>query len=336
MNTAATELPRRALGRAGPRVTVVGYGAWGIGGGMWGAPDDTTSLRALELAIASGVNLIDTALAYGPHHSERLVGRAVRRAGEQVLVATKVPPKNLRWPAGPGVSAQDAFPAAHVRQCVERSLTNLGTDAIDLLQFHVWRDEWLHQGDWQEVILSLRDEGKIRSFGVSANDHEPGGALAAASSGLIDTVQVIYNIFEQAPRDDLLPACAKAGTGVIARVPFDEGALTGRLSTAEFPPGDFRSSYFGGGRMRQVHERVAAIAADLGIGLEDLADLALRFAFSHPAVACVIAGMRSPENVARNVASAARGVLEPAQLELLARHRWDKNFYAPPDEGADG
>lgn len=327
------DLPRRPLGRTGVEVSVLGFGAWGIGGGVWGPADEAESLRALRLAIDSGVNFIDTALAYGPHQSERLVGLAVRASRDPVYVATKAPPKNLQWPARSGTQVSDAFPAEHVRHCVERSLRNLGTETIDLFQLHVWRDEWLHEGDWQETIAELRQEGKIRHFGISTNDHEPGNAVAIAGSGVVDAVQVIYNVFEQAPEDELLPVCQRGNVGVIARVPFDEGGLTGQLSsTTEFPPGDFRASYFAGDRRGLVRERVDAIMVDLGVSEADMADLALRFVLSHPAVSTTIAGMRSTRNVERNLMSASRPPLAPGQLEALARHRWAKNFYAPPSE----
>lgn len=333
----AAEPHRRRLGRTGLEVSEVGYGAWGIGGAVWGDSDDAASLRALELAIERGINFIDTALAYGPHHSERLIGQVVGRRSETVHVATKVPPKNLRWPARADVPLEEVFPGDHIRHCVERSLRNLDTEAIDLLQLHAWRDEWLGAGDWQETVEALRDEGKIRFFGVSANDHEPGNAVAAAESGAIDTIQVIYNVFEQAPQDALLPACAANDVGVIARVPFDEGALTGRITPATtFPPGDFRGQYFQGDRKREVHDRVRAIAADLGADVEDMAEIALRYVLSHPAVSTAIAGMRSERNVERNVRAADGRGLAPERVAALKAHRWDKDFYAFSEEPAGG
>ena len=254
----------RKLGRTGLEVSELGYGAWGISKVSWIGADDDESLRALHDAIEHGVNFIDTALGYGNGHSEMLVGRAVREAEGRVLVATKIPPKNSQWPARAGVPAQEAYPADWVEQCTERSLANLGLETIDVQQFHVWSDEWVGQGDWAEAIERLRAEGKIRYFGVSINDHQAANAVELVGSGLVDTVQVIYNIFDQSPADQLFAAVQAANVGVIVRVPFDEGGLTGKVTPeTEFPTEDFRNNYFAGDRKEQVWERVQAIAKDL-------------------------------------------------------------------------
>jgi aryl-alcohol dehydrogenase-like predicted oxidoreductase len=219
----------RTLGRTGLQVSEIGYGAWGIGGTGWLGARDDESLRALHRAIDLGVSFIDTALGYGDGHSEQLVGSVVRERPETIVVATKIPPANRRWPMPAGVDPDEAFPASHVRACTEESLRNLGVEAIDVQQFHVWSDEWVGRGSGQQAIEELKSEGKIRHFGVSINDHEPHNALALVESGIVDTVQVIYNVFDQSPEDELLPACVEHDVGVIARVPFDEGALTGRV-----------------------------------------------------------------------------------------------------------
>jgi len=319
----------RRLGRTGLEVSEVGYGAWGIGGSGWLGAQDDESLRALELALDSGINLIDTALGYGDGHSEELVGQAVRSRSETVYVATKIPPKNGLWPARAGTHADEAFPADHVRACTEQSLRNLGLEAIDVQQFHVWDDAWVDQGDWREAIEDLRREGKIRFFGVSINDHEPANALGLIRAGLADTVQVIYNAFDQSPEDELFPACREHDVGVLARVPLDEGGLTGRITPdTEFPEGDFRARYFRDDRKREVHERAQAIADDLGVGEDGLAELALRYILSAPEVSSVIPGMRSVRNVERNVAVADGRGLDPGQVERLKAHRWVRNFYA--------
>ena len=319
----------RRLGRTGLEVSEVGYGAWGIGGSGWLGAQDDESLRALELALDSGINLIDTALGYGDGHSEQLVGQAVRSRSETVYVATKIPPKNRLWPARAGTHADEAFPADHVRACTEQSLRNLGLEAIDVQQFHVWDDAWVDQGDWREAIEDLRREGKIRFFGVSINDHEPANALGLIRAGLADTVQVIYNAFDQSPEDELFPACREHDVGVLARVPLDEGGLTGRITPdTEFPEGDFRARYFRDDRKREVHERAQAIADDLGVGEDGLAELALRYILSAPEVSSVIPGMRSVRNVERNVAVADGRGLDPGQVERLKAHRWVRNFYA--------
>ena len=309
-------------------VSEVGYGAWGIGGSKWLGAEDDESLRALHRAIDEGVNFIDTALGYGQGHSEQLVGRVVRERSERVYVATKIPPKNGVWPAPAGIDPEEAFPAGHVVACVEQSLRNTGLDALDLEQFHVWSDEWVGRGSWLEAIERLKSEGKIRAFGVSINDHQPASALELVRSGAADAVQVIYNVFDQSPEDELLPACAEHGVGVLARVPLDEGALTGRIMPdSTFPEGDFRWDYFGAGRLEEVDEHVRAILEDLSIEREQLAETALRYILSHPAVSTVIPGMRSVRNVERNVALGDGQGLPAETVEKLHRHRWERNFY---------
>jgi aryl-alcohol dehydrogenase-like predicted oxidoreductase len=322
----------RSLGRTGLSVSALGYGAWGIGKAMWVGADDRESMRSLRRAIELGVNFIDTALVYGDGHSEELVGRAVREAGTTVHVASKIPPKNYQWPAREGVAAGDAYPADWVVECTERSLVNLGVGTIDVQQFHVWSDEWVGQGDWAGAVERLRSDGKIRYFGVSINDHQPGNALALVRSGLVDTVQVIYNVFDQSPEDSLFPAVQDAGVGVIVRVPLDEGGLTGRIRPGTgLPDGDWRNSYFGGDRKQQVWDRLQAIADELGVPVEHVPEIALRYCLSHPAVSTVIPGMRSLRNVDANVAAAGLGPLSTWELESLRRHRWVRNFYQTPE-----
>jgi aryl-alcohol dehydrogenase-like predicted oxidoreductase len=318
----------RPLGRNGLEVSVLGYGAWGIGQSMWIGAEDEQSLRALASAFEQGVDFVDTAYGYGDGHSEELVGKAVRAAGGEIKIATKIPPKNEQWPAHAGVHAEEAFPAEHIIRCTERSLQKLGVETIDVQQFHVWSDEWVEQGTWREAIEQLKADGKIRLFGVSINDHQPDNAIELVRSGAVDSVQVIYNILDQAPADRLFEATQEAGVGVIARVPFDEGGLTGRIGPdTQFPEGDWRERYFAGERKREVWEHVQAIAADLDVAIDELAEIALRFCLSHPAVTTVIPGMRSLESVNANVAAAQRGPLEREQLETLARHRWQRDFY---------
>ena len=320
-----------SLGKTGLQVSKLGYGAWGIGKTMWLGADDDESLRSLRRAIDQGVNFIDTALGYGDGHSEKLVGKVVREAGGVVHVSSKVPPKNLKWPAPQGVPAGEAFPADWVVECTERSLANLGLETIDVQQFHVWSDEWVGQGDWMDAIERLRSQGKIRYFGVSINDHQPASALALVNSGVVDSVQVIYNIFDQSPEDELFPAVEAEKVGVIVRVPFDEGSLTGNINPkTEFPEGDWRNSYFGGDRKEQVWERVQAIIKDLGVPVDRLPEIALRYCLSHPAVSTVIPGMRSLRNVDANVRAAELGPLSAEELEVLCHHRWVRNFYQAP------
>ena len=319
----------RKLGRTSLQVSEIGYGAWGIAGDAWLGAKDEESLKALNRAVDLGLNFIDTALAYGGGHSERLVGKVVAERDESIYVATKIPPKNLVWPAPAGLHPDEVFPGDYVRECTEQSLKNLGVEALDVQQFHVWQDEWLGEGNWQEAVEDLKREGKIRSFGVSINDHQPANAVGLIETGLLDTVQVIYNVFDQSPEDELLPACQEHGIGVIVRVPFDEGALTGNVTPeTEFDEGDFRNHYFRDDRKGQVQERVRAIISELGASEDEIAEIALRYVLSHPAVSTVIPGMRSVRNVERNTAVGDGEGLPEDQVRLLKNHRWVRNFYA--------
>ena len=318
----------RQLGKTGFEVSEIGYGAWGIGGSQWLGAKDDESVEALGRAIDLGLTFIDTALAYGRGHSEKLVGQVVRGREETIRVASKVPPKNQEWPARSGVDVSETFPGEWVRRCTERSLSNSELEALDVQQFHVWQDSWVGSGDWVESVRALRDDGLIRSFGISINDHQPANAVEAVRAGVVDTVQVIYNVFDQTPEDELFPACLEHGVGVIVRVPFDEGALTGAIGPdTEFPDGDFRNDYFRGERKAQVAERVDAIVEDLGIAREELPEVALRFVLSHPAVSTVIPGMRSVRNAERNCAVGDGEGLSDSMVEKLRGHRWDRNFY---------
>jgi aryl-alcohol dehydrogenase-like predicted oxidoreductase len=320
----------RRLGRTGLMVSEIGFGAWGIGKGLWVGAEDAESLRALRRAVEEGVNFIDTALAYGPGHSERLVGQVVREMKVPLYVATKVPPKNLTWPAARGIAVSDVFPAAHIERSAEESLENLGLERIDLLQLHVWRDEYLDDAyaGWQEALRRLQKSGKVRFVGISVNDHDPSSALRAVASGLFDTAQIIYNIFDQTPEEEFFPACRKHDVGVIVRVPFDEGGLTGTITPGStFPPADFRAQYFEGDRKRQVWERAEALKKLLDGEARTLPELALRFCLSHDAVSTVIPGMRRLGSVEANVAVSDGRRLSPAMLEKLKAHAWRRNFY---------
>ncbi len=319
----------RALGKTGLEVSEIGYGAWGIGKTQWLGAEDDESLKALNRAIDLGLTFIDTALAYGNGHSERLVGQVVGEREETVYVATKIPPKNRVWPAPEGLDPDDVFPGHYVRECTERSLKNLGLESLDVQQFHVWQDEWVGKGSWLEAVEDLKREGLIRSFGVSINDHQPENAVKLIETGVVDTVQVIYNVFDQSPEDELLPLCRERGVGVIVRVPFDEGALTGRIGPeTTFDEGDFRNDYFRGDRKREVQERVRAIVGELGASEDEIAEIALRYVLSNPAVSTVIPGMRSVRNVERNMAVGDGEGLPGDQVGELKAHRWVRDFYS--------
>jgi len=258
------------------------------------------------------------------------VGQVVRETKAPLYVATKVPPKNLTWPAARGIPVGDVFPAAHVKRSAEESLKNLGLDHLDLLQLHVWRDEYLDDtsAGWQEALRELKKSGKVRFVGISVNDHDPSSALRAVASGLFDTAQIIYNIFDQGPEDMFLPAAQKHDVGVIARVPFDEGGLTGTITPdTKFPAGDFRNEYFEGDRKRQVWERTEALKKLLDGEAETLPELALRFILSHDAVSTVIPGMRRLSSVDANLAVSDGRRLSPAMRGKLKAHAWRRNFY---------
>jgi aryl-alcohol dehydrogenase-like predicted oxidoreductase len=319
----------RALGSTGMEVSDFGDGGGGIAGAAWLGAEDERSLEALNRAVDLGLNFIDTALAYGGGHSESLVGKVVAERDERIYVATKIPPKNGVWPAPDGVPVGEVFPGDYVRECTEQSLQNLGLEALDVQQFHVWQDDWVGSGDWLEAVDELKRDGKIRFFGVSINDHQPENAIRLIETGVVDTVQVIYNVFDQSPEDRLLPVCEEHGVGVIVRVPFDEGALTGRITPdTSFDEGDFRNHYFRGDRKRDVYDRVRTMTAELGVSEDEIAEIALRYILSHPAVSTVIPGMRSVTNVERNMAVGDGRGLPEDQVEKLKAHRWVRNFYA--------
>ena len=318
----------RRLGRTGFHISEIGYGAWGIGGTQWLGADDRESLLALRHAIDLGLNFIDTALAYGTGHSEELVGDVVREADHKIYVASKVPPKNQLWPARPDIPIAEVFPYDHIMQSTERSLKNLKLDSIDLQQLHVWNPEWIASDEWQRAFEDIKQTGKARAVGVSINDHQPDSALEIIKTGLIDSVQVIYNIFDQSPEKHLFPLALEHDIGVIARVPLDEGALTGKIDQfTQFEPTDFRAKYFQGDRKKQVAEHVAAIQRDLQLSNGAMPEVALRFCISHPAVSSVIPGMRTRANVDFNCSIPGKGPLPDKVIAILKKHAWERNFY---------
>ena len=321
----------RKLGRTDLDVSEIGYGAWGIGGGQWQGGTDEESLRAVHRAIELGLNFIDTALAYGDGHSERLVAKIIRQPGRRIHVATKVPPKNRLWPARRGIDIDHVFPYDYVIKCTEISLKNLGVETLDLQQLHVWNPEWIDRDEWKRALEDLKTSGKARFVGVSINDHQPDSALELVRTGLIDTVQVIFNVFDQSPERNLFPLTRQLNIGVIARVPLDEGALTGTITeTTKFDERDFRHYYFRGDHKKQVVEHVDALRRDLGGVNRALPEIALRFCLSEPAVSTVIPGMRRVHHAEGNIAAAEKGPLDEKTMAVLRRHAWDKNFYGEP------
>ena len=314
----------RKLGRTGIEVSEIGYGAWGIGGVQWLGGDDQEALRALNSAIDQGLNFIDTALAYGEGHSERICGEVIRHRQEKIAVATKVPPKNRQWPAA-AVPLREVFPYDYIIECTEQSLRNLGVSTIDLQQLHVWQDDWAYENEWLDALEKLREQGKVRYFGLSLNDYQPANCVKALERGVIDAVQVIYNLFEQAPENELYPVCQKLDIGVIARVPFDESGLTGAIKPdSTFPEGDFRNWFFRGNRKQNVFERVERLKALLGAEAASLSELALRFTLQHDAVSSVIPGMRTTAHVSSNLACADGKKFSDELMTKLGAFAWDR------------
>jgi aryl-alcohol dehydrogenase-like predicted oxidoreductase len=313
----------RSFGRLGWLVGEIGYGMWGLAG--WSGSDDDETAAALERAVELGCNFFDTAWAYGNGHSERLLGALVRNhPGKELYVATKVPPKNFKWPSRRGYTLDDCFPADHIRQYAEKSLANLNLPRIDLLQFHVWEDSWAPDEEWQRAIEDLKRQGLIRAAGVSVNRWEPTNVVETLRTGLIDAVQVIFNIFDQSPQDELFPVCRELNVAVIARVPFDEGSLTGNLTkTSRWPQGDWRNSYFVPENLTQSVDRADALRPLVPGGMT-MPDLALRWILAEPVVSTIIPGMREVKHVDANLTASDGQSLEPRLLEQLKAHRWDR------------
>lgn len=319
----------RRLGRTGMQVSEIGFGGWGIGGG-WGRLDDREALAALRRALDLGVTFFDTALGYGDGHSEELIGRAVADVRDRVVIATKIPPKTYRWPVLPHEPVAETFPADWIVQCTERSLRNLRTDYIDVQQLHAWTPPYVEQLEWYEAFVRLKEQGKIRAFGVSANDWDPYGPVGAVEAGLLDTVQVIYNIFEQRPAERLFPAALAHDVGIIVRVPFEEGLLTGQIGPSHrFEPGDWRATWLTSGRLAEAARRVEALRAFLAPDRPTLSALALKFCLSHPAVSTVIPGMRRVAHVEANVAVSDGQLLADAELEALKAHAFPHGWKYP-------
>jgi aryl-alcohol dehydrogenase-like predicted oxidoreductase len=318
----------RVFPRTGWKIAEVGYGTWGMAG--WSGSEDAESLQAMERALALGCNFFDTAWAYGSGHSERLLRGLLRdRRGDHVYIATKVPPKNGRWPARSDYRLDDVFPPDHIREMTEKSLENLGLDTVDLQQLHVWTDEWAADERWQRAVDDLKREGLIKAFGISINRWEPANVIKALRTGLVDCVQVVYNIFDQNPEDELFPVCRELNVGIIARVPFDEGSLTGTLAAdATFPKGDWRNLYFQGENLAGTIERVERLRPVVPAGMS-MPELALRFILEHPLVTTTIPGMRRVRHVEGNLAASDGKRLAPALMAELRRHRWDRTMVIP-------
>jgi len=313
----------RRFGRLGWEVSEIGAGMWGMV--AWAGADEARAAEALDEAVRLGCNFFDTAWAYAAGRSERLLGELVRRhAGRRLYTASKIPPKNQEWPSRRGVPLDEVFPPDHIREYAEKTLENLALPRVDLLQFHVWEDAWARDERWQRAMDDLKREGLVGGVGVSVNRWEPTNVVETLRTGLVDAVQVIHNIFDQAPEDELYPLCESLGVAVIARVPFDEGSLTGTLTKdSRWPEGDWRNLYFVPENLGPTVDRVEALRPLVPPGMT-MPEMALRFILSDPRVSTVIPGMRSLRHVAANVAAGDGRGLDPALVDALRAHRWDR------------
>ena len=313
----------RRFGRTDWQVSEIGYGMWGMGG--WTGSDDNESLASLQLAIDFGCTFFDTAWVYGEGHSEALLGQIIRaNPDKKIYTATKIPPKNFIWPSKRGFTLDDCFPPDHIEESVQRSLKNSGLDSFDLMQFHVWEDHFAEDDRWVKKVVDLRDQGMFHAIGISINRWEPWNALKTVKSGLIDAVQVIYNIFDQNPEDELLPACKENDVAVIARVPFDEGTLTGNLTLeSSWPEDDWRNTYFVPENLKSSVERAEALRPLIPEGMT-MPEMALRFILNEPRIHTIIPGMRKEGHVRMNMTASDSGPLPLDLHTKLKDHRWDR------------
>lgn len=313
----------RRFGRKNWQVSEIGYGMWGMGG--WSGSDDEESLASLQHAVDLGCNFFDTAWAYGEGRSERLLGELVRANPEKKLyTATKIPPRNRQWPSRREFSLDDSFPPDYIEEYVHRSLENAGLESFDLMQFHVWEDAWVEDDRWAKKMDELLRQGLIQAVGISLNRWEPQNGVRTVQSGLIDAVQVIYNIFDQNPEDELFPACRENDVAVIARVPFDEGTLTGTLTKeSTWPEGDWRNTYFVPENLIPSVERADALKPLVPAGMT-MPELALRFILNDPTVSTIIPGMRKASHVESNIAASDAGPLPDELHAQLREHRWER------------
>jgi aryl-alcohol dehydrogenase-like predicted oxidoreductase len=313
----------RRFGRTGWQVSEIGYGMWGMGG--WTGSDDEQSLRSLQKSIDLGCNFFDTAWGYGEGHSEKILNKIVHQnPDKKVYTATKIPPKNLIWPSRREFTLGDCFPPDHIEDYINRSLTNIGVDTIDLIQFHTWEDSWIGDDRWVKKMDDLRRAGKIQAVGISINRWEPWNGVETVRSGFIDAVQVIYNIFDQNPEDELFPACREMDVGIIARVPFDEGTLTGTLTEeSKWPEGDWRNTYFVPENLKSSIEHANRIKPLVPPDMT-MPEMALRFILNNPDVDTIIPGMRKQQHVEKNISASDAGPLPGRLHAALKDHRWDR------------
>jgi len=313
----------RKLGRTGFDVSEMAQGLWGMSG--WSGSSDQESLAALQLAVDLGCNFFDTAWAYGEGKSDGLLGEIMaRNPAKRLYAASKIPPANDRWPALPEYRYRDVFSAPHVFKYADLIRKKLRVDSIDVLQFHVWDDSWTDEPEFRSTVEKLKRDGWIRYFGLSLNRWQPENGIKALRTGLVDVVQVIYNIFDQSPEDELFPVCQELNIGIIARVPLDEGSLGGKMTLkTRFPKDDWRSLYFGPENLAETIRRVEKLKKVVPKDMT-LPEMAFRFILSNPAVGTTIPGMRKLDHVRQNIAASNAGPLDKALLTELKKHRWDR------------
>jgi aryl-alcohol dehydrogenase-like predicted oxidoreductase len=313
----------RTFGRTGWPVAEMGYGMWGMAG--WKGSEDTESMESLQRAVELGCNFFDTAYAYGEGHSEKLLGQLLRQnPSKRLYTASKIPPKNRIWPSRRGAALEEVFPPDYIHEMTQRTLENIGITSLDVMQFHVWEDDWARDESWQQAVSDLKAEGLVKSFGVSVNRWEPENCLETLKTGLIDAVQVIYNIFDQNPEDKLFPLCEELRIAIIARVPFDEGTLTGTLTKdSTWPEGDWRNTYFVPENLNTSVDRAEALRPVIPVGMT-MPEMALRFILNHPSVSTIIPGMRKLGHVEANIAASDGQRLSPDVMAALREHRWDR------------
>ncbi len=321
----------RKFGKLNWQISEIGFGAWAIGGDMWGPQSDDESVKALHKAIDLGVNFIDTAQGYGKGHSEEIIGKVLKERKEEIYVATKVPPKpGSTWPPPDNQDPNESFPAEYIIAECEKSLKRLQRDFVDIYQFHTWAPAFNTYDEWFEAMSRLKEQGKIRAVGVSVPDTTPDSIIASLVNGRVDAVQVIYNLFEQYPQFNLFPVAEKTGTGIIVRVPFDEGALTGKFNAeTTFPDGDVRRHYFRGNNLKTVVKKVKEIEEFKNSKHQDWAmpEFALRFVLSHSAVSTVIPGIRNIKQAELNTAVSDGILLSKNELDELKKFYWRKDFW---------
>jgi aryl-alcohol dehydrogenase-like predicted oxidoreductase len=317
----------RRFGRTGWKVSEIGYGMWGMAG--WTGSQDTESLDSLQRSVDLGCNFFDTAWAYGNGHSEQLLGKILRNnasnvPGKKLYTATKMPPKNRRWPSRREFTLDESYPPDYIEEYLHKSLQNIGIETLDLIQFHTWEDGWLDDARLPRAIEKLRNSGKVRAVGISINRWEPRNGIRAVRDGVVDAVQVIYNVFDQNPEDELFPACREKDVAVIARVPFDEGTLTGTLTLdSKWPKGDWRNTYFVAENLKASVAHADALKPLLRDGLA-MPEMALRFILNNSDVSTIIPGMRKRRHVEANIAAGGRGPLGDALYAELRKHRWER------------